>query len=565
MTIPAESLHHGPFLARYRVWLFAFLVSFLTSFVLVTPFFWLGNASGHDFQFHAQSWLDAAGQWKEGIIYPRWAEWANYGFGEPRFIFYPPFSWMLGAALSFVAPWNAVPAVFIVLVQTFAGLSAFALVRRLIPERDALFSAAVYAANPYALLVIYMRSDFAEQLAIAFFPLLILAALQIGKIVETRLSARFAILFFGVLFAAVWLSNAPAAVLATYSSALLFAGAALAGKSWRPLAHGAASLALGFGLAGFYLVPAVFEQRWVNISQALAFGLPPSQNFLYTEIDDPEHTFFNWIASTLAVMLICLTGIAAIAARKKTSSGSSALKDSSWRSLLLLAAVASFLMLRFTAILWNLLPELRFVQFPWRWMSVLAVPFAIFLGAAMVRHRWIWLAIVFATIGGTGVFLVQNGWWDTEDIPVLRQAIASGTGFEGTDEYDPLGDDHTNVPMKAPDAALLSDNAVSGASASASIHIDVWTAEDKELRVNLQAPARLGLRLLDYPAWRVEVNGQAVVPEWGDDFSQMIVPMPSGESRIRAHFTRTRDRWFGGLLSLLSGAAALFLMRRRIP
>ncbi len=72
------------------------------------------------------------------------------------------------------------PVVFIVLAQTVAGLCAFALVRSVAPLRGALFGAACYAANPYALLVVYMRSDFAEQLGTAFFPLLLLLALRIS-------------------------------------------------------------------------------------------------------------------------------------------------------------------------------------------------------------------------------------------------------------------------------------------------------------------------------------------------------------------------------------------------
>src|SRR5216684_2827729 len=318
MTTSAEHSNKNGAPTGSREWLLALSVSLGTALLVIAPFFWLGNASGHDIAFHASSWLDVAGQWREGIFFPRWTEWANHGFGEPRFIFYPPLSWMLGAALSFVAPWNAVPGVFIVIVQTMAGLCSFALARRFLPKNAALFSAACYTANPYALVIVYMRSDFAEQLACALMPLLVLTTLQLCGVVESRrrLWPR-SMGFFAVAFAAVWLSNAPAAVVANYSVALIFAWAVFEEKSLRPVWRGAGGLALGFGLASFYLLPAAYEQRWVNIAQVLSSGLQPADNFLFTTINDPEHNAFNWIASSVAVLLLVLTGIAGIAARRE--------------------------------------------------------------------------------------------------------------------------------------------------------------------------------------------------------------------------------------------------------
>ena len=633
-TASAEEFRGAPYSyspndsrSQWRGYLYAAAVSCVVSLLIVTPFFFYGSASGHDFEFHAASWLDVANQWREGIIFPRWTEWANHGFGEPRFIFYPPFSWLLGSALSFLFSWAYVPVAFIVLVQTFAGVSSFALARRFLPERASLFGAVCYAANPNALLIIYMRSDYAELLAQAFYPLLFLAALQLGGVLAARVDTesepngtslfgfdgamRVSLVFFAAMFAAVWLSNAPAGVIATYSVTLFFAWLAFRARVLAPAVRGFAGMALGFAFTSFYLLPAAYEQRWVNITQALSAGLLPAENFLYTATNDPEHTIFNWIASTTAIVLIVCAGLAALAARSRLdatagrskplpykdsemehaeangsnpiSPGSAGLADAVWRPMLLVATAATFLMLRPAAIFWSLLPKLKFVQFPWRWMSIVGVVFALFLAAVVARSRfrWIWIVCVAAVLVGGATFFVHSTWWDTDDITTLRAGVVAGTGFDGVDEYDPKGDDHYNLAAKAPQVQVLpadsneDADAGSGANAAAparatapagaTIFVERWTAGEKRLRVAALAPVRIALRVLNYPAWRVEVNGARVTPENVGDTAQMVVALPAGASEVTVVFGRTWDRTVGGVVTIVSilFAAVLFPPRRR--
>jgi len=78
------------------------------------------------------------------------------------------------------------------------------------------------------------------------------------------------------------------------------------------------------------------------------------------------------------------------------------------------------------------------------------------------------------------------------------------------------------LPEKAPRVAGSPAKESGGSDPKAEIHIERWTAEERNLRVNSNEPVRVALRLLDYPAWRVEVNGKAVTPQarrdkWGDD------------------------------------------------
>ena len=70
----------------------------------------------------------------------------------------------------------------------------------------------------------------------------------------------------------------------------------------------------------------------------------------------------------------------------------------------------------------------------------------------------------------------------------------------------------------------------------------------------------MALRVVNYPAWRVSVNGEKVVPERLGDVNQMVVRVGAGNSLIAVRFTRTPDRTAGDLITALSIAIVAMLI-----
>ncbi len=257
---------------------------------------------------------------------------------------------------------------------------------------------------------------------------------------------------------------------------------------------------------------------------------------MFAKTSDAEHDDFNRIASRLAVLLIAWVCVAAIAAwRLRSTTSDSSRKTIPQVTTGVLAAGAVFLMLPISNVLWKALPELRFVQFPWRWMSVLAVC-AVILTAASARDwmRWVWVMCTVGALVGSGYLLVKKAWWDTEDMPALQAALKNGAGFEGTDEYDPIGDDRTDLPQQRQRAVML----------------------------NVSADGE-AYKVLNYPGWRVTLNGNLILPQHPRGTEQMIVSVPAGESEIHIDFTRTIDRTAGGWISALSFLASLGALGRK--
>ena len=150
------------------------MIILLAAFVAIVPQLLRGNSCGHDFDVHLVSWLDCVNAWHHGILYPHWASSPNYGAGEPRFVFYPPLTWMLGAALGLILPWHLVPIALTFLTLAATGLATRALALEALDDLPATLAGCASLFSLFTLFTAYERSAFPEFAGGFWLPLIIL-------------------------------------------------------------------------------------------------------------------------------------------------------------------------------------------------------------------------------------------------------------------------------------------------------------------------------------------------------------------------------------------------------
>ena len=562
------------------------LVLPLLALLLTLPLWRHGPSCGHDFGFHVQSWMDASAQMRQGVPLPQWAYSPAFNAGEPRFVFYPPLSWLLGSLLLLALPSAYVPAAFTLLSLTLAGAAMYRLARSFTDRPGALLAASVYVANPYMLFTAFERTAYAELLAAAWMPLLLRAAL----------AAQPQWLEIAVPVALLWLTNAPAGVMGTYALCFLVGlrcitawvterqrghrGAAARLSTLRLLLASAGGLGLGLALAGFYLLPAAWERRYVQIGMAIIPNMRVEDNFLFGHTGYGPHDQVLHTASLLAVALLVVTAIALGAAWSQTSRAGAGTPRQQLAVLASLAAAIALLLLPASLPLWHHLPELAFLQFPWRWLAVLGCLLGAAVALSVGRTRLpavasLGLSMVIAASAGPLAMRPFREGCEAHELPQDRVTLfAAHHGVGPTDEYTPTDADNDQLRWDDPAWWLTANPNAPGPGtvpnpAATIVDYDQPPPLDQtvsgrapmHLHLTLGQPEDLVLNLRDYPAWVVTVNGRTP-PRVQRDDGLLTIPLPAGPDEVDVRWRRLPDVWLGDALSLAAAGAAGWLMWR---
>ncbi|HZQ42960.1 MAG TPA: hypothetical protein VFA99_06890 [Acidobacteriaceae bacterium] len=567
----------------------------LLALIVVAPLIAHGVSCGHDFEFHLQSWLDAAAQMRHGTVDPAWTISAAWNAGEPRFLFYPPVSWIFGALLSLAMPLSAVPIVFTAAALLGAGITMYLLARDYAPRAAALLAMAVYMGSPYMLFTAFERTAYGELLAAAWIPLLIRAALRVKPSIPG----------IAIPTALLWLTNAPAAVIGIYT--LLLIGLVRIALALFPEARRSKAMVqmlvvrfsaggvLGLALAAFYLLPAAYERRYVQVAMAIIANMRVEDNFLFGHTGDGPHDAVLHTASLIAVaMLIAAViaiAIAFLVRRRDRNYDESADDRSDDRSapLLIVAALTiciAFLLTPVSLPIWHHVPELAFLQFPWRLLCVIGATLALTIALALrsipnLKTTILLLSLVGVAFVGTMTareIVAFRQPCEALDVPSARaQLFATHHGVEPTDEYTPIDADNDVLRWDDPGYWLATNPAAFAPGtvpnpAAMIVNYDVPPpvsetisgVAPRHLQLSLLQPEILVLNLRDFPEWQVFRNGTLLANHLERDDGLLAIAVPAGGSTIDVRWHRTWDEWLGDAISLLAlGMLAVVIVRSR--
>ena len=518
-------------------------------------------------------------------------------------------------SLASLCPEHGPPIVYTWLALTAAGLALYRLAREFATPAAALLSATFYLVNPYTLFTAYERTAYAELLAAAWIPLLLLAILR-KKVTIPRIAIPVALL---------WLTDAPAAVMGCYALALLTlirlllptsnidrsdenpgapssprflrlrrvpregatAPAHLSSTSRLQLAATTtAGTLLGLGLAAFYILPAAYERRYVQIAMAILPEMRIQDNFLFHHGADPLHDAVLHTASTIAILLLILTAITlAVAVVRPLLPGTkprvphpSQHYREGWEPqpfpsppfpLTILTIAIAFLLTPLSTPVWNHLPELAFLQFPWRLLAILAavlgLALALVLSSLKIRPALTAaLSLALAATLALHTYNLRQQSCDDEDTVSARLALFhSSAGAEPTDEYTPVTADNDALSKTNPPYWLIPANS-SDINQSAPANSTPGPAPTN-LTLSNSTPKILVLNLRDYPAWRITLNHLPLERDERDERNDglLAIPLPAGLNHIDITWTRTPDQTLGDILTLLSLPVLVLTLRRK--
>lgn len=557
----------------------------------------LNTRGGGDSPFLLLRTHQLATNLRAGVFPARWMPDAAYGFGYPFFSYYAALPYYVAAGLEILGL-SILSA--IKLTQTlFLAAAALAMYRwaeRVLHNRLGAWLAAVaYASVPFHLVNLYVRGDsLSEFAAFAFFPLILWGFDRLAAQPSPRRTLFPALAYAGLVVT----HNISALIFSPFI--LLYVAFHLActvrrtsQRPWREaislLSTSALSLLLALLLSAWFWLPALAETEYVQLDAQTSGYFFYGNHFRTKDLVQwkllfdyaPGQIDSSPFAMGLVQTIVALAGVSLIvlrALRSRLTARDRDLQVSSAQHLvrhpdmmqigfsLLGLFFSTWLITPLSQPLWDHLPLLPMVQFPWRFLSVQSVFASLFTGAIMShfttqRHcpaRAIALALgaillVTALAGLEPDFLPIRAADVTVERLQLYELFTGNIGSTIRHEYLPrwvmprpyIGPDQ--VSPDAPARAVPVTGALTGADRLQRAPTRrIWRVETG------REGAEVAFPLYYWPGWHARVDGKRVevAPTAGSGY--LSAQIPPGLHTVEIQLGRTPLRLGAEIASLFA-------------
>jgi hypothetical protein len=493
----------------------------------------------------------------QGQFPVRWVEWVRNGHGQPLFSFYQPGFYYLTQLVHAVVPSLSRSLMLTVLLAWCAGsFFTFAWLRPY-GTLPAGVAALVFAFSPYLVLDVFVRGAYPEFAAIACAPGVLWSLDR--SLASDRMRYRLAL---ALLLALMALCHPPSLLIfsAIFGGYAIFTILSRPTPPRRAIATASAGL-LALGLAAFYVAPALAEIEYIRMREMTAGYYDFHQHFVLPRQWFDYHWGFGgsvagsgdqmsfqvgrvqWLAIGAALVMVVVA------------------KDVRRTGLILfwLGAIALtlFLMTEAAAGVWERVPALAFVQFPWRLLMAIATASSALVALLLARLRdarlqaIAGLVIVVAHVipmydhlkpasyHGATILRIDRRGWHGADPAQSAAFIEPG--------YHP-------VSMRRPPvepAGRWSITHGEGRVSASGVRDDRLT-----LDVDTAGGALLTINTPYFPGWTLSIDGRAIPAVVQPESGFMAATVPPGRHTLDARLADTPIRRWSNIVS--AGSLSLF-------
>lgn len=536
----------------------------------------------HDF-VHGTRIAEMARAITDGHFPVRWSQNFGYGYGMPLFEFYAPLPFYFGSLfyLAGVSLVGSVKAMFY--TATFVTLLAsYLLGKELYGKWGGIVVAAAITLAPYRALNLFIRGAISEVWGIMGAVLILLSIVLVirrgSKFVPLLTVSLATLLLSHNLVSIIFL---PFAVFFT----LVFLVGELITKNRNQSLHSflipkiaalILSALLGLCVSAFYWLPAFVEKNYTKLEETIVGNyFDYHLHFLYLRQffrpgwgfggsewgpNDPLSFFLGygqWLGIFISVLVLGYAGYGFLSCKK--------IDVSVKKNMLLticfgvLSLVALFFTMEKTITIWEGIELLKFIQFPWRYLSAAIIFIGLFTGAAVVylplKFRPVWAGVITLLIIGVNwsYFKPEHYITDTQSLyytePIRIQSHMSNV----LPDYIPSSLRVTK-PMIIPSSSftcLDSSNCPKG-------ELLVGKVQYKKYLFDANKNARIIFPLAYYPGWFTLVNGEKQEPQVSPTGSYLLELKP-GVSTVEFIFGSTPIRKTADTISIVAVILTLLI------